>query len=212
MAYVATVDGYDYTFDFADQRIDIDSGLDTVNVINLYTAIKEAQASEEGAASPIIAKGTGLDSLSATTQTYLTVKLYNNWEVNSLKSSGKVEIESGNLIRNDGEDPFRDNSSITYISYAAQAGVLVTGASGGLTTEEHDQLMAILTATQWRTAVGVESDNTIDGELLAAKIKAIAAGVKNKMVQSGNDLIFYEEDGITEAFSVRLSSSGRTPI
>lgn len=122
--YTATVSGKDYGFDFEDTRIDIDVTLDGVDVSDLYLAIKEAQSSEAGIAYNTIANGEGLATLSTGIQTFLTVSLLSTWEINTLKTSGKFEVRGGNLIRQDGSDPFRDNPLITYIAFLSQAGVL----------------------------------------------------------------------------------------
>ena len=128
--YTATVDGKDYGFDFEDTRIDVDATIDSLNVQDLFTAIKDAQGSQVGIAYNTIANGEGLATLSAGIQTFLTVTLLTTWEVNTLKTSGKFEVRGGNLIRQDGADPFRDNPLITYIAFLSQAGVLATGSGG----------------------------------------------------------------------------------
>lgn len=140
--YTATVATKSYGFDFADQRIDIDATIDNMLVENLWTAIKEAQAETEGISYDQIATGSGLNELGTGVNTFLTVTLLSNWEVNTLKTSGKFEVSGGNLIRDDGADPFRDNPSITYIAFLSQAGIatqIETGVSG-LTAEESAQL------------------------------------------------------------------------
>lgn len=137
--YTATVDGKDYGFDFEDTRIDIDATVDSLDVKNLYTAIKDAQASNVGIAYSTIANGEGLATLSTGIQTFLTVTLLTTWEVNTLKTSGKFEVRGGNLIRQDGADPFRDNPLITYIAFLSQAGVLATG-SGESTVADNPTL------------------------------------------------------------------------
>lgn len=134
--YTATVDGKSYGFDFEDTRIDIDATLDSLDVEDLYTAIKDAQGSGVGIAYATIANGEGLATLSTGIQTFLTVTLLSTWEINTLKSSGKFEVRGGNLIRGDGADPFRDNSLITYIAFLSQAGVLATGSGSSVTAAE----------------------------------------------------------------------------
>ena len=132
--YTATVSGKDYGFDFEDTRIDVDATLDTLDVQDLYTAIKDAQASNVGIVYETIANGEGLATLSTGIQTFLTVTLFSTWEVNTLKTSGKFEVRGGNLIRQDGADPFRDNPLVTYIAFLSQAGVLATSSGGSAPT------------------------------------------------------------------------------
>lgn len=141
--YTVTLGGKEYGFDFEDQRIDIDATIATLDLGDLYTAIKEAQASEVGIAFNVIARGEGLSPLSASIKTFLTISLQDSWELNSLKTSGKFEVSGGNLIRADGADPFRDNSLITYIAYLSQAGVVAETGVSGLTAEESAKLDAV---------------------------------------------------------------------
>lgn len=141
--YTATINGKTYGFDFEDQRIDVDSSVDVLDVVDLYEAIKDAQNSIAGIVYDTIADAEGLASLSSGIKTYLTVSLRTAWEVNTLKTSGKFEVLGGNLIRADGADPFRDNSLITYIAFLSQAGILAETATSGLTPSESAQLAVI---------------------------------------------------------------------
>ena len=129
--YTATVSGFTYGFDFLDQRIDVDALLTTCDANNLWTAIKEAQASTQGIIYGQVATAEGLTPLSTGISTFLTVSLQDYWELNTLKSSGKFEIAGGNVVRADEADPFRDNPLITYINNLSQAGVVADGGGGG---------------------------------------------------------------------------------
>lgn len=145
VVYTATISGKSYGFDFEDQRIDIDETINNVLVTNLWLAIKEAQGSVEGMAYDRVASGSGKNTLGTGVETFLTVTLLDNWEVNTLKTSGKFEVSGGNLIRDDNADPFRDNPLITYIAFLSQAGIatqIETGVSG-LTPTEAAQLAEI---------------------------------------------------------------------
>lgn len=133
VTYTATVSGLTYGFDFIDQRIDVDALITKCEVTNLWTAIKEAQASVEGIVYPQIATAEGLTALSTGISTFLTVSLLEGWELNTLKSSGKFEVAGGNLVRADEADPFRDNPLITYLNNLSQAGVVADGGGGGST-------------------------------------------------------------------------------
>ena len=122
-----------YGFDFEDQRIDVDATVDTLILGDLWIAIQAAHSDKCGIAFTEIATGEGLATLGVGVQTFLTVKLLGSWEVNSLKASGKFQAGGGNLIREDGADPFRDNPLITYIAFLSQAGIatlIETGTSG----------------------------------------------------------------------------------
>jgi hypothetical protein len=148
VSYTATIDGYDYGFDFSDQRIDIDDEITRLNVESLYRAIQDAQSSVVGIAFPVIATASGLDQLAEGITTFITVKLLESWEINTLLVTGKFEVAGGNLIREDNEDPFRDNPLITYINYISQAGVRATYSTGsGLSDEQNAKLNSIPSST-----------------------------------------------------------------
>lgn len=147
--YTAILEGYQYGFDFADQRIDVDVTLSSVKVVNLWTAIKEAQAWSGGIVYSNIATAEGLTTLSTGISTFLTVELLENWEVNTLQSSGKFEVKGGNLVRADEADPFRDNPLITYINNLSQAGVVATPPGGvDLSPETEAQIDEIYLKTR----------------------------------------------------------------
>ncbi len=171
VVYTATVSGKTYGFDFDDQRIDVDATLNSMLVTDLYTAIKLAQASTEGISYPVIADGSGRNVLGAGVETYLTVTLKDNWEVLTLKATGKFEVFGGNLIRDDQGNPFRDNALITYISFMSQAGIATqveTGVSG-LTPAESDQLADVLIIKADVSAIKTDVEST--GVVVAASSK-----------------------------------------
>jgi len=146
--YTATVGGKDYGFDFADKRIDIDATVLSVSVGDLWDAIQEAQAATEGMAYDQIATAEGLTTLSTGITTFLTVTLLTTWEINTLLSSGKFEVAGGNLVRDDEDDPVRDNPLITYINNLSQAGVVATVTTGsGLSAAQDQRLIDIETKT-----------------------------------------------------------------
>lgn len=139
--FTTSISGFSYGFDFTDQRIDVDATLTRMPVSDYWIAIKQAQASVAGMSYDTIATAEGLTDLSPGISTYLTVALLDNWETNTLQSTGKFEIIGGNLVRKDGADPFRDNPLITYINNLSQAGVVADGGGGGGT-----DLTPVLTA------------------------------------------------------------------
>jgi len=121
--YTAVILSKSYGFDFIDKRIDIDATLDELNVNDLYDAIQEAQASEQGITFPTIATAEGLTTLSAGILTFITVSLLSTWEINTLKSSGTFTVIGGNLVRADEAPPFRENPLVTFINNLSQAGI-----------------------------------------------------------------------------------------
>lgn len=134
VALTITKNGNDYGFDFEDSRIDVDANVENLNVGELYTAIQDAQDDVVAMPYAKIANASGRDTLVTGVRTFLTVSLLGVWEVNTLRTSGKFTVSGGNLIRLDGEDPFRDNPLITYINLLSQAGVLVTDSGGSVPT------------------------------------------------------------------------------
>ena len=136
IAYTATVSGFDYGFDFVDQDIEIDSGVDSLPVEDFYTAIKEAQASEAGIVFEPISYASGLDELDEGIQTFITVSLEDEWEVKTLKTSGKFTTRGGNIVKDNKKDPFLDNPNVTYIGFFSQAGVKTTTEVGSGVNEE----------------------------------------------------------------------------
>lgn len=132
------VDGIEFAFDFQDQRIDVPSNITTLNVYPLWRAIREAQATPIGISYPVIAKAAGLDTLDATQgiSTFITVTLFDAWEVNSLLGGGKFVLTGGNLIRDDNQDPFRDNPLVTYFAFFSQSGTVTTVNTGSVVTPQ----------------------------------------------------------------------------
>jgi hypothetical protein len=80
--------------------------------------------------------------------TDLTITLLNGTILNALKESGKFYIKGGNLVP-DYENSFteivKENAQLTYIVNLSQTGVIAKVSTGsGLSTVEHDKLMATL--------------------------------------------------------------------
>lgn len=138
MPVVVTVNSVDFTFHFDTQVIDIDSAVQSLDVYDLWVAIRTAGGGDVGITYPVIARASGLDTLDNVQNitTFITVTLLDNWEVNSLRTSGKFTLTGGNLLRDDGEDPFLDNPLITYFAFFSQAGTVSTVATGSGVTEQ----------------------------------------------------------------------------
>ena len=132
MPVTVTSDGIDFLFDFQDQRIDVPNTETSLGVYTLWKAIRQAQATDIGIAYPVIAKAEGLSTLDAVQgiSTFITVTLFDNWEVNSLLDGGKFVLSGGNLIRSDNNDPFRDNPLVTYFAFFSQSGTVTTVNTG----------------------------------------------------------------------------------
>ena len=144
MPVLVTVGSIDFTFNFDTQVIDVESSVSSLDVYDLWVAIRTAAGSDVGITYPVIARASGLDELDSAQgiSTFITVTLFDNWEVNSLKVGGKFTLTGGNLLRLDGEDPFLDNPAITYFAFFSQAGTLTTVTTGSGVTEQDKQDIA----------------------------------------------------------------------
>ena len=200
VVYTATVNSKNYGFDYEDQRIDVDSTVDNMKVADLWTAIKQAQAVTEGISYDKIASGSGNDVLGTGVETFLTLTLLDNWEVNSLKVSGKFEVSGGNLIREDQNDPFRDNPLITYIAFLSQAGI-ATQIETGISGVTPDDIV------DFRNAVF----NTVmeNSETFAEQIRLIRAEAAGKVIVSGNNVKFRNAADSKDRIDADTDSNGQ---
>lgn len=148
ISYTATINGYTYEFDWFLQFIYTDSSLDAIPIEDLWKACQEAQASIKGVVEERIASASGLDELDEGIETFLTMRLYDEWEIRSNKISGKVTTRGGNIVKDNKKDPFYDDGSIFYVAFFSQAGVKTTTATGsGLSAEQAAQLSNINSKT-----------------------------------------------------------------
>lgn len=133
-----TVGATTFGFDFDNQYIEVDAGSDVLYVSDLWQAIKNAQWTTRGWEFGQIARGGGLDGLGEISgdqiESYLTVKLLEGWELKSLKTSGKFTVTGGNLIKENGLDPFVDNPLITHFLFLSQAGTVARVSVGSAVT------------------------------------------------------------------------------
>lgn len=139
MSVTVTVDGIAFDFDFSDQRIDVPNTETTLDVYTLWKAVREAQATPTGISYDVIGRASGLDTLDSAQgiSTFITVTLFDQWEVNSLLGGGKFVLSGGNLIRLDNSDPFRDNPLVTYFAFFSQSGTVTTVNTGsGVTPQD----------------------------------------------------------------------------
>lgn len=145
-------DGIDFLFDFEDQRIDVPATETGMYVYTLWKAIRQAQSTPIGMAYPPIAKASGLDVLDSVQNiaTFITVTLFDSWEVNSLKTGGKFTLSGGNLIRLDNADPFRDNPLVTYFAFFSQSGTVTTVNTGsGVTAQDKEDIAELSKEKVW---------------------------------------------------------------
>lgn len=122
-----------FTFDFGASRIEIDSGSSDIDCGQLYTAIKQAQASEEGVLYDRIAAGSGLSELGPGVQVGLTIELLGLWQLRFAQGSYIARVAGGNLIGGPGGDPIAYSAGVQTLLIQSAASTVVT-ASGSVPT------------------------------------------------------------------------------
>jgi hypothetical protein len=133
-----------FTFDFVTSRIDVDAGVDDVDCATLYTAIKAAQASEEGIIYDRIGRGSGLNNLGPGVQVGLTVEVLGNWQLRFPAGNYIARIAGGNFIGGPGGDPIAYTAGVQTLLIQSAASTVVTEGGGGLT--QADVTEAVLEA------------------------------------------------------------------
>jgi hypothetical protein len=145
-----------FTFDFVVSRILIDAGARQLDCGTLYTAIKTAQASEEGIIYGQIARGSGLNSLGPGVQVGLTVELLGSWQLRFPEGGPEGYIASvagGNLIGGPGGDSIAYTAGLQTLLIQSAASTVVT--AGGSVPTAAQNAAAVLAAAQ---ATPIHSD------------------------------------------------------
>jgi hypothetical protein len=122
-----------FTFDFDASRIEVDAGSSDVDCAALYTAIKEAQASQEGIIYERIAAGSGLSELGPGVQVGLTVELLGSWQLRFAQGNYIARVAGGNLIGGPGGDPIAYSAGVQTLLIQSAASTVVT-AGGSVPT------------------------------------------------------------------------------
>jgi hypothetical protein len=122
-----------FTFDFGASRIEVDAGASDVDCAALYTAIKEAQASQEGIIYERIAAGSGLSELGPGVQVGLTVELLGSWQLRFSPGNYIARVAGGNLIGGPGGDPIAYSAGVQTLLIQSAASTVVT-AGGSVPT------------------------------------------------------------------------------
>jgi hypothetical protein len=118
-----------FTFNFTTSLIDVDIGVTDVDCIDLYTAIKLAQASEEGIIYDRIGQGSGLNTLGAGVQVGLTVELLGSWQLQFPAGSYIARVAGGNLIGGPGDDPIAYSAGVQTLLIQSAASTVVTSVA-----------------------------------------------------------------------------------
>ena len=186
-----------FTFDFVASSINVDSGFVTVSCIDLYNAIKEAQASQEGIIYGKIAAASGLQDLGGGVLVGITVELLGNWQLNFPTGSYVAKVSGGNLVGGPGDDPIAYSAGVqTLLIQSAASTVVNTSGGGGGDT--------------WETII--ESGYTA-GEILKV-LAAFAAGKTSITSLGGGDatVIFRDLGDTTDRIEAGMTGSERTTI
>lgn len=150
-----------FTFNFTTSRIVVDAGSADVSVIDIYNAIKEARASQEGILYDAIAQGSGLVSLGGGTSVGLTVKLLGGWQLEFPSGAYIARISEGNLVGGPGDDPIAYSAGVQVllIQSAASTVVSVSGGSGSAPTAAQNAAATVAALQATQIPVDVQSMN-----------------------------------------------------
>lgn len=115
-----------FTFDFNQSQVVVDEGATDVDCAALYSAVKLAQASEEGIIYERIGKGSGLNSLGSGVQVGLTVELLGNWQLRFPAGNYVARVAGGNFIGGPGGDPIAYTAGVQTLLIQSAASTVVT--------------------------------------------------------------------------------------
>ena len=139
------------SFDGSTKVISLSTGTTTLGVRDLWSRwVDWFLTSDNSKYLPAFSQVGGDDiDTSAGTKIPIYAFLLNGWKIKPQEANHTLNVTDGILLVSGGGDPFMDTtgSYIVRINYQqpVQAISFTSGGSGGLTTEEHDQLMATLT-------------------------------------------------------------------
>jgi hypothetical protein len=142
-----------FTFDFQASLISVDAGVNDIECITLYSAIKLAQASEPGIIYDRIAKGSGLSALGPGVQVGLTVEILGSWQLRFPAGNYIARVAGGNLIGGPGGDPIAYTAGVQTLLIQSAASTVVT--EGGSVPTAAENAAAMLAAAQ---ATPIHSD------------------------------------------------------
>jgi hypothetical protein len=153
-----------FTFDFGTSRIDVDAGVDDVDCATLYTAIKVAQASEEGIIYDRIGKGTGLSTLGPGVQVGLTVEVLGAWQLRFPAGNYIARIAGGNFIGGPGGDPIAYTAGVqTLLIQSAASTVVTAGGSVPTAAQNAAAVLAAAAANPIHADIRKVNAVTVDG-------------------------------------------------
>ena len=143
-----------FTFDFISSCINIDTGVVTIDCQGLYTAIKDAQASQEGIIYEPIGRASGLQDLGGGILVGITVELLGDWQLCFPTGNYIAKVSGGNLIGGPGGDPIAYSAGVQTLLIQSAASTVVTTSGGGSTDWTSGE------RAQIRSALGINGAKT----------------------------------------------------
>jgi hypothetical protein len=120
-----------FTFDFVTSLIAVDLGTIDVDCASLYSAVKLAQASEEGIVYARIGRASGLEFLGPGVQIGITVELLGNWQLRFANGNYIARVAGGNLTGGPGGDPIAYSPGVQVLLIQSAAATVVNLEGGG---------------------------------------------------------------------------------
>lgn len=139
-----------YSFDGTNKIVTLTAGTTEVDVRDLYSRWKEWVLNDEGCRFVNGMSPVGGEPINETEGIYVTTYIFlvDSWRVRPQEADHTLTITEGVLLTDTGDDPFITtlgayNVQIKYNQPIRTETVFIEteGGSGGLTDEEHDQLM-----------------------------------------------------------------------
>jgi len=165
-----------FTFDFLAEQVRVDAGTYDLLVADLYMAVKEAQASEEGIIHEPIGKGSGLNDLGDGVRVGLTIELLGSWQIKFPEGNYIARIAGGNLIGGPGGDPVAYSAGVQTLIIQSAAATVVS-LDGSIPTAS--EIAAAVTPAVWEhtatTAAGTKGDTLTKARLAADTAAALSA-------------------------------------
>lgn len=150
-----------FSFIFETSRIMVDEGSPDVDCGNLYDAIKEAQASEEGIQYEPIAIGSGLVPLGDQVAVGLTVELLGAWQLQYAPGNYVARVAGGNLVGGPNGDPIAYTPGVQVLLIQSAASTVVSVSDANVNEDT-------LAAAVWARNINNNSTPNTAGYILRA--------------------------------------------
>lgn len=188
-----------YDYDFANKLIDIPMGITSVNILDLISDIRSAEATEQGILYGQIAGASGKESLGGSVAVGVTVQLLDEWQIRFAAGEYAALISGGNLVGGLAENPVAYSSGVQILNIQSAASTIVV-TSDGLNTAQ----AALLSLAASQSTVAATE---------ATKGRKMQT---NKAIISGDELSvsIYDDNGTTllHQFDVSADKKTRVPV